>query len=62
MRPGLRPLEKAIASSERLAAGLGRVTVILHGSYARGDFNLRGDIDFDNNVGALQGSQGSGEV
>ena len=31
--------------SHRLREKLGRVTVLLHGSYARGDFNLWSDID-----------------
>ena len=30
---------------EKLHKRLGRVTVILHGSYARGDFNLWSDVD-----------------
>lgn len=41
----LEALDKAAATTERLAAGLGGVTVILHGSYARGDFNVWSDID-----------------
>lgn len=41
----LEALDKAALTAERLEAALGRVTVILHGSYARGDFNLWSDID-----------------
>ncbi len=41
----LEALEKARKVGENLAKSLGRVTVILHGSYARGDFNLWSDID-----------------
>jgi len=41
----LEALHKASAAAERLASKLGKITVILHGSYARGDFNLWSDID-----------------
>ncbi len=41
----LEALDKAAATAERLAARLGSVTVILHGSYARGDFNVWSDVD-----------------
>ncbi len=41
----LEALDKAEITAERLAGRLGMVTVILHGSYARGDFNLWSDID-----------------
>ncbi len=41
----LEALDKAEITAERLADRLGMATVILHGSYARGDFNLWSDID-----------------
>ena len=41
----LDALARAEATAERLAGRLGRVTVVLHGSYARGDFNVWSDID-----------------
>ena len=41
----LNALEKARVTTERLARSLGRVTAILYGSYARGDFNVWSDID-----------------
>ncbi|MET1101549.1 MAG: nucleotidyltransferase domain-containing protein [Pyrodictiaceae archaeon] len=45
VRAWLSALEKARITAERLAYRLGRVTAILYGSYARGDFNLWSDID-----------------
>ena len=41
----LDALARAEATAGRLASKLGRVTVVLHGSYARGDFNVWSDID-----------------
>ncbi|MCE4604427.1 MAG: nucleotidyltransferase domain-containing protein [Aeropyrum sp.] len=38
-------LETARRYSLKLKEALGRVSVLLHGSYARGDFNLWSDID-----------------
>jgi predicted nucleotidyltransferase len=45
VRAWLEALEEVEAYARRLRATLGKVTVILHGSYARGDFNLWSDID-----------------
>jgi len=45
VRAWLEALEKAAATADRLAARLGGVTVLLYGSYARGDFNVWSDID-----------------
>ncbi len=44
-RNWLKALDRAEEYATRLRERLGRVTVILHGSYARGDFNLWSDID-----------------
>ena len=44
-RNWLRALDTAEEYATRLREQLGQVTVILHGSYARGDFNLWSDID-----------------
>ena len=41
----LRVLDLAERLAERLRDSLGPVTVLLHGSYARGDFNLWSDVD-----------------
>lgn len=41
----LEALARVERTASRLAGRLGRVTVLLHGSYARGDFNLWSDID-----------------
>ncbi|WP_244403828.1 nucleotidyltransferase domain-containing protein [Pyrolobus fumarii] len=41
----LRILEEVEGAAARLAARIGRVSVLLHGSYARGDFNLWSDVD-----------------
>ena len=45
VRAWLEALEAVESYAKELQASLGRVTVILHGSYARGDFNLWSDID-----------------
>ncbi|NOZ88628.1 MAG: nucleotidyltransferase domain-containing protein [Crenarchaeota archaeon] len=44
-RQWLEALERLREASRRLRARLGRLTLILYGSYARGDFNLWSDID-----------------
>ena len=41
----LRTLDLVEEYSRRLREKLGRVTVVLYGSYARGDYNLWSDID-----------------
>jgi predicted nucleotidyltransferase len=41
----LEALARVERTAERLGGRLGRVTVLLHGSYARGDFNVWSDID-----------------
>ena len=41
----LQVLRKLSDAAQRLAERLGRVSVLLHGSYARGDFNLWSDVD-----------------
>ncbi len=41
----LRGLRAAREAAEKLRRALGDATVILHGSYARGDFNRWSDID-----------------
>jgi predicted nucleotidyltransferase len=41
----LDALKRAQVTVERLAQRLNRVTAILYGSYARGDFNIWSDID-----------------
>lgn len=41
----LDALRRARATAEKVAQRLGKVTAILYGSYARGDFNLWSDID-----------------
>ncbi|MBS1252640.1 MAG: hypothetical protein MAG451_01681 [Anaerolineales bacterium] len=38
-------IEKATAYARRLQEALGPLTVVLYGSYARGDFGLHSDID-----------------
>ncbi len=44
-RSWLRVLDSVEKTAARLQGRLGRATIILHGSYARGDFNLWSDID-----------------
>ncbi|MEB2835682.1 MAG: nucleotidyltransferase domain-containing protein [Desulfurococcales archaeon] len=41
----LRVLSRVEELAGRLRARLGPVTLVLHGSYARGDFNLWSDVD-----------------
>ncbi len=41
----LKALEEAERLAHKVRAELGPATVILHGSYARGDFNLWSDVD-----------------
>jgi len=41
----LRALEAVEALAREARRALGRVSVLLHGSYARGDFNIWSDID-----------------
>lgn len=40
-----RAIERARAVAEELRKRLGRATIVLHGSYSRGDFNLWSDVD-----------------
>jgi predicted nucleotidyltransferase len=41
----LEALARVERTAEKLARRLGRITILLHGSYARGDFNVWSDID-----------------
>ena len=41
----LQVLRELSDAAQRLAKRLGKVSVLLHGSYARGDFNLWSDVD-----------------
>ena len=41
----LQVLRELSDAAQRLAERLGKVSVLLHGSYARGDFNLWSDVD-----------------
>ncbi len=41
----LQVLRELRDAAQRLAKQLGKVSVLLHGSYARGDFNLWSDVD-----------------
>ncbi len=38
-------IEEAVRLSNKLKERLGEVTILLYGSYARGDFNLWSDVD-----------------